>query len=63
MTNHRERLTRDFAAWIATTSLREIELLVGLIAAELLRRALPGARALDDARRTIEQCRLRTGEK
>jgi hypothetical protein len=62
MSGHRERLARDFAAWIETVSLREIELLVGLIAAELLRRGMPGTRTLHDAQRTIAQFRLRAGQ-
>ena len=59
MSDHRERLARDFAAWLETTSLREIEMLVGLIAGELFCRGLPGTRALYEVQRTIEQFRLR----
>jgi hypothetical protein len=62
MSDHRERLARDFAAWLETTSLREIEMVVGLIAGDLFRRGLPGTRALYDAQRAIEQFRHRPGQ-
>jgi hypothetical protein len=63
MSSHRERLARDFATWLETTSLREIEMLLGLFAGELFRRGLPGTRALYDAQRAIEQFRLRAGQR
>jgi hypothetical protein len=63
MSSHRERLARGFATWLETTSLLEIEILVGLIAGELFRRGLPGTRALDDTQRAIEQFWLRAGQR